>query len=59
MYMQGENVRKLTQDELAIIERVRETEHGTVEIQIRDKKIVNIAQRKTYLPPSMQAVHNN
>jgi hypothetical protein len=50
---------ELTCDELAVIAKIREAEHGTVEVQVKKNAIVNISMRRTFLPPSLEDARQN
>jgi len=50
---------ELTRDEMAVIAKIREAEHGTVEVQVKKSAIVNISMRRTFLPPSLEETRQN
>lgn len=54
-----QTIRDLTRDELAVIAKIREAEHGTVEVQVKKHAIVNISMRRTFLPPSLEDTRQN
>ena len=49
----------LTQDEAAVIEKIRQARFGTLEVRIKDSRIVGYAFTATYLPPSMDGNKSN
>lgn len=50
---------ELTVDEWAVIERLREAEYGTVEVKMSKGRIVGVAVRQTFLPPSQETIERN
>lgn len=49
----------LTDDEIAVILEIRETDFGLVEVSLKEGRIVSIATRKTHLPPSLEGSTRN